>query len=115
MQLFVARLAVFFVIVGRLLAAEARVRVADRDVVAERNLDAAERVEEEFFVRDALEDAVESDRADRQSSRHVEVLDDVGDFAGWKSVEHAVRAERAVETVALASSGQSVESGRVAR
>ena len=64
LQLFVARLAVFLVIVGCLLAAEARVRVADRDVVAERDLDAAERVEEEFFVRNALEDAVESDRAD---------------------------------------------------
>lgn len=115
MQLVVARLAVFFVVVSRLLAAEARVRVADRDVVAERNLDAAKRVEEEFFVRNALKDSVEANRANWKSARHVEVLDNIRDFAGWKRVKHAVWAECAIETVALASSGQSVESGRVAK
>ena len=79
-------------------------RVANRDVVAERDLDAAEGVEEELLMRDALEDAVEADCADRERSRHVEVLDDVGDLAGREGVEHAVRAEGAVEAVAFASS-----------
>ena len=84
-------------------------RVPDADVVAESDFDATKSVEEEFFVADSLENAVEADGTDGKSAGHVEVLNHISDLASWIGVQNAVGAEGSVETITFASSSESVE------
>ena len=90
-------------------------RVSNADVVAERDFDATKSVEEEFFVADSLENAVEANGTDGKSSGHVEVLNHIGDLASWVGVQNAVRAEGSVETIPFASTSESVKCRSVAK